>query len=299
MAQNDITSKQNEQTSIDRLAAQRNLYTHSKAISHLLFVASVLVPVILAILKVVITSCPLIPKIIVVYSFMATLSRIWLKDMTDKRKLMAAKIQQLFDCDLFGLAWNEALCGTKPKPEDVFNARKGKIDKNLNNWYESIVSKLPLSLGALVCMRTNVAYDQSLRKQYSVLCYIITFIAVAIVCSLGMINNTGMWDAFLYGIIPLMPLITWGIDLHKQHCANLKALNNIETLIETSLNQAKEGHQPSQRTLEEIQNFIFLHRKTSYLIPNMFYKIARRKNETAAFYGANEICKTYNLFKIK
>lgn len=144
-------------------------------------------------------------------------------------------------------------------------------------------------------MRTNVTYDQLLRKKYSILCGILTFVAVAIVLSLGLLHNTGMWDAFLYGIVPLMPLITWWIDLCKQHRANLKALNNIETLIETSLNQAKKGIQPNQQTLDEIQNFIFLHRKTSYLIPDMFYKIARKNNEAAASYGANQICEIYNL----
>lgn len=129
MAQNDISTKQNEQTFIDRLAAQRKLYSSSKSISHFLLFSCVLVPVILAILKVIFPSCSILPKIIVVYSFVATISRIWLEDMTKKRILMAAKIQQLFDCDLFGLTWNTALCGTKPTPEEIFNARKKASDK--------------------------------------------------------------------------------------------------------------------------------------------------------------------------
>ncbi len=295
MEQNSIVIKENEQTFIDRLAAQRHLYSKAKRLSNLLFVVCVLLPVLLAIAKVIYPNCVSLPKIIVVYSVAATLLRIWLKDLTTKRKVDAARIQQLFDCELFGLEWNKALCGQMPKPEDVLKAARGASYKNLNNWYEPIVSQLPLSVGALVCMRTNVVYDQSLRKAYSTVCYVFTFIAIIAVAALGMWNNTGMWDAFLYGIVPLMPLVTWVIDLHKQHSANYKALCNIEPLIEAGLAQARDQKCVSQSALQEIQNFIYLHRKSSYLVPDCFYKISRKKNEAAAYYGANKVCEAYNL----
>ena len=224
MEQNNIATKQNEQTFLDRLAAQRHLYSKAKRLSNLLFVVCVLFPVLLAIAKVLFSDCGYLPKIIVIYSFAAALLRIWLKDLTTNRKVLAARIQQLFDSELFALNWNKALCGEKPQPEEIHNALKGANTKNLRDWYEPIVSQLPLSVGALVCMRTNVVYDQSLRKSYSTFCYILTVIAIILVCVFGMMHNAGMWDAFLYGIVPLMPLVTWLIDLHKQHKTNYKTL---------------------------------------------------------------------------
>lgn len=295
MAKNNITTKQNEQTFIDRLAAQRHLYSKAKRLSNIVFFVCVLLPVLLAIAKVLYPECDRLPKIIVVYSVIATLLRIWLKDLSTSLKVTAARIQQLFDCELFGLEWNNALCGAKPKPEDVLKATRGASYKKLNNWYETIVSQLPTSVGVLVCMRTNVVYDQSLRKAYSILCYVLTFIAIIAVAVLGMWKNAGMWDAFLYGIVPLMPLVTWVIDLHKQHSANYKALCNIEPLLEAGFVQAKEHHCVNQNALQEIQNFIFLHRKTSYLVPDLFYKLNRKKNEVAAYYGAEKVCEAYNL----
>ncbi len=296
MAKNNIVTKQNEQTFIDRLAAQRHLYSKAKRLSNIVFVVCVLLPVLLAIAKVLYPECDRLPKIIIVYSVIATLLRIWLKDLSTSLKVTAARIQQLFDCELFGLEWNKPLCGATPKPEDVLKATKGASYKKLNNWYETIVSQLPPSVGVLVCMRTNVVYDQSLRKAYSILCYVLTFIAIIAVAVLGMWKNAGMWDAFLYGIVPLMPLVTWVIDLHKQHSANYKALCNIEPLLEAGFVQAKEQHCVNQNILQEIQNFIFLHRKTSYLVPDLFYKLNRKKNEAAAYYGAEKVCEAYNLF---
>lgn len=295
MAQNDIASKQNEQTFIDRLAAQRHLYSKAKRLSNLLFIICVALPVALAIAKVLFPNCYSLPKVVVVYSFVATLLRFWLKDLAVKRKNLAARVQQLFDCELFDLKWNKPLCGVEPKPEEVYNAAKDANYKNLNDWYEPIVSELPLPVGALVCMRTNVVYDQSLRKSYSTLCYVLTTLAVIAVVVLGMWNNTRLWDCFLYGIVPLMPLVSWGIDLYKQHNANFSALNNIESLINDGLKEAKMSQRVSINSLDDIQNFMFLHRKSSYMIPDMFYKINRKKNEKAAYYGAKEICKMYNL----
>lgn len=295
MEQNNIVAKENEQTFKDRLAAQRHLYSKAKRLSNLIFVLCVLLPVLLATAKVLYPTNVILPKVIVVYSFVASMSRMWLKDLFTNNKISAARIQQLFDCELFGLEWNKALCGQKPKPEEILEATRGANYKKLSDWYDPIVSKLPLTVGALVCMRTNVVYDQSLRKAYSTVCYVLTFIAIIVVAVLGMWNNTGMWDAFLYGIVPLMPLITWGVDLHKQHSANYKALCNIEPLIEAGFIQVKEKQNVSSSSLQEIQNFIYLHRKSSYLVPDLFYKMKRKKNEAAAYYGAKMVCEAYNL----
>ena len=150
MVQNDIVTRENEQTFIDRLAAQRHLYSKAKKLSNILFVVCVLLPVVLSIAKVLYPTCVSLPKIIVVYSVVATLLRIWLKDLSTNLKVSAARIQQLFDCDLFGLEWNKALCGSKPKPEDVLKATRGASYEKLDNWYETIVSQLPPTVGVLV-----------------------------------------------------------------------------------------------------------------------------------------------------
>lgn len=292
---NNIATKQNEKTFLDYLAAQRHLYSDAKRFSLVLFVVCVLFPVLLAIVKLFFIDCSILAKAIVVYSFAATLIRIWLNDLTKSRKVLAARIQQLFDTELFGLSWNKALCGTKPLPEDIHKALKGASYNGLLNWYDPIVSKLTPSVGALVCMRTNIVYDLALRKSYSNLCYVLTFIAIIVVCVFGMVHNTGIWNAFLYGIVPLMPLITWLIDLHKQHRANYNTLSSILPLIEAGFEQVKNNGTVELQTLDEIQNFIYLHRKTSYLIPEVFYRMNRKQNEDAMFYGVSKVIETYHL----
>ena len=295
MVQNDIVSRQNERTFLNRLAAQRHLYSKTKTLSAWIFVLCIIVPVLLAIAKVVWPIRTVLPKIIVVYSVAATLMRKLLKNWAMHQKVLAARIQQLFDCELFGLPWNKALCGAKPQPEEIHKQLKGANLANLENWYSEKVAELPKSVGSIVCMRTNVVYDHSLRSAYSKLCVGLTALALLAVFVMGAMNNTGIWDAFLFGIVPLMPLISWGIDMYQEHSANQRALCNLETLIDSGLEEANVKHQVSEGTLNEIQNFMFLHRKTSYLIPDYFYKLLRGKQEEAAYYGVEEICSMYHL----
>ncbi len=134
---------------------------------------------------------------------------------------------------------------------------QGVSRDKLDNWYEPEVSNLSPNNGALVCMRTNVVYDKTLRHSYFCFCVItIALIAIAII-SLGMANNTGLFDFFFYAVVPLMPLVTWMIDFIKQYRTNIKALDNVENLVQSALQKAKDGDNVSLLELEEIQNYLY------------------------------------------
>lgn len=295
---NDIVEKENQTAFIDRLLAQRNLYSKAKCFSGALLVLCVLVPVVLFFVKCFIPSVCYISEIVVVYGVVATILRILLKDTTDCYQGLAARVQQLFDTELFDLEWNKPLCGEKPCPEKIRKySRKGDRSK-LTNWYGELVAKLPKSTGSLVCMRTNVMYDKGLREKYFICCVIVFALAALAVTVLGLLNNTRLWDAFLYGLVPLMPIITWFIDVFKQHFKSIKVLDNLYALIISTLETARGGNEIDNETLTEIQNFIFLHRKSSYLIPDCVYNLFRSKSEEEASYGVQQVCEEYQLLNI-
>ena len=295
---NDIVEKENQEVFIDRLLAQRNLYSKAKCFSGALLILCILVPVLLSFVKCFCPDLCYISQIVVVYGVVATILRILLKDTTDCYQGLAARVQQLFDTELFDLEWNKPLCGEKPLAEQIYKySRKGKRDK-LANWYGEIVAELPKSTGSLVCMRTNVTYDKGLRKRYFICCVLVFFIAALSVIVLGLVNNTGLWDAFLYGLVPLMPIVTWFIDVFKQHCKSIKVLDNLYALIISALETAGGGNEVSNEALTEIQNFIYLHRKSSYLVPDCVYNLFRLKSEGEAQYSAQRVCEEYRLLNV-
>ena len=287
---NDIIVKENLQFNIDRLDAQRHLYVKVKRYTFASLFLCVIVPVLTSFAKVIFPGVEPIIKGAIVYSFATLFVKQFLSSRASSLRNLAARIQQLFDCELFDLNWNEPLCGKKPQPEEIHDAKTGKNLTKLNNWYEPVIGQLPQKYGVIVCMRTNVTYDQKLRRTFSWIVEALIVGALIFVFSIGFKQNDNMWDWFLNALVPLSPIISWFIDIWKQNNNNIEALNKLQTLIDKSLNVAINHQEIPVSDLDRIQNFIFVHRNTSYIIPESIYNMLRKKTENAAKYSAQQIC---------
>lgn len=290
MAQNDIGRKQDLPENIDRLAAQRHLYSLAKRVSHVVFVVCIILPITLALIKFLLPDVEWYAKVVVVFSFLATIAKIVLGDVKKYRQNLAARIQQLFDCDLFNLPWNDALCGNQPLPEDVYKYKEGVPTEKLYGWYESEISSLPHEYAVLICMRTNVVYDQSIRKYYQRLCTIMAIIASLLVFCTGFIADVTLWNLFLYAIVPLMPVASWYVDIRNQYKKNMIALEKLQVLINNGIEKAVAKQNVTMQELMTIQNFMFIHRNTSYVIPDVIYNRKRNESEKATAYSVHQIC---------
>lgn len=287
---NDICRKQNLPENIDKLAAQRHLYTLAKRVSLLIFVACIILPIVLAIFKFLFPNVEWYAKVVVLVSFVATIAKIVLGDVKKYRQNLAARIQQQFDCELFNLPWNDALCGNQPLPEEIFKYKQGIHRDKLLNWYESEIESLPHEYAVLVCMRTNVVYDQGIRRYYQRLCTGMAIIAAVLVFCSGLIADVTLWSLFLYGIIPLMPVVSWFVDVKSQYRKNMTALDKLQLLINAGLEKASAKEAISMQSLMTIQNFMYIHRNTSYVIPDVIYNKKREESEMATAYSVHQIC---------
>ena len=287
---NDIIVKENLQFNIDRLDAQRHLYVKVKRYTFASLFLCVIVPILTSFAKVIFPGVEPIIKGAIVYSFATLFVKQFLSSRASSLRNLAARIQQLFDCELFDLNWNEPLCGKKPQPEEIHDAKTGKNLTKLNNWYEPVIGQLPQKYGVIVCMRTNVTYDQKLRRTFSWIVEVLIVGALIFVFSIGFKQNDNMWDWFLNALVPLSPIIAWFIDIWKQNNNNIEALNKLKSLIDKSLNMAISNKDVPVSDLERIQNFMFVHRNTSYTIPERIYNMLRKKTENAAKYSAQQIC---------
>ena len=287
---NDIIVKENLQFNIDRLDAQRHLYVIVKRYTFASLFLCVIVPILTSFAKVIFPGVEPIIKGAIVYSFATLFVKQFLSSRASSLRNLAARIQQLFDCELFDLSWNEPLCGKKPQPEEIHDAKTGKNLTKLNNWYEPVIGQLPQKYGVIVCMRTNVTYDQKLRRTFSWIVEALIVGALIFVFSIGFKQNDNMWDWFLNALVPLSPIISWFIDIWKQNNNNIEALNKLQSLIDKSLNMAISHQEIPVSDLDRIQNFMFVHRNTSYTIPERIYNMLRKKTEDAAKYSAQQIC---------
>lgn len=79
------------------------------------------------------------------------------------------------------------------------------------------------------------------------------------------------------------------MDLHKQNHKNVMALERLNQLIDSALRKLRNGDNVEEQNVISIQNFMFIHRSSSYVIPDLIYKLRRNKHEEATRYSVAHI----------
>lgn len=279
---NRVNEMQNEPFSIDMLSAQRHYYSQAKLVVYTSLFFCVIVIAVLSILNRIYPS-EILGKTVLVYSIFAFVLSSFLMNYRNKLQNLAARIQHLFDIRLFGLKWDTALCGIEPRVEDV---KKGKQkDQNgLDDWYKDIPDDLPLEAVALVCLRMNVEYDKSMKQKLSLLMYIVVFLIAIVVVIAN--NERTIRDMALYSIVPLLPVAKYLYDVKRRIDSDKDRLIRLDVSIDSLMKNAIQEGLIEKEELQNINNQIFEHRRTSPLVPDWLYKILRDKEEETAAYSA-------------
>lgn len=287
---NNITSKQKEDFFIDRLAAQRNLYTCCKWLNGIHFIISAVAVVTLTLLKLFANLTEEWLNWIALYSIIVAVVAPLLVKFLRNRQLMAARIQQWFDTELFGLPWNDALCGNIPDAGLVHRHMKGQDRNKLDDWYvPDSIKELSLENGILVCMRENVYYDKRLRETFRCLCMSLAIICLATIVWIALANEQSTWDLVLKEVLPLLPLYNWWLSVHKQNNDSIALVQKVDSIIMNLVQKSKVGQAPMNSELSQLQDFIFNHRRSCYVIPDTLYTIMRKCLEEETAYDINEL----------
>src|SRR4028119_2483774 len=117
---NTIPQEQLTHKQIERLAAQRQIYSDAKRIQVVLITLSVPCVIVLTLVAAVF---PRFQVFVAFWGIIVTILDIVV--FTPRQKLLqekAAKIQQLFDCDVLQMDWFKLNSGNRPEPETVVEA---------------------------------------------------------------------------------------------------------------------------------------------------------------------------------
>lgn len=291
---NLILRTQNESFQIDQLLAQQNIYSNAKVLQGLLIFITIPVPIIIAL---VIRYFPnLIDEknwVFVLYLIIASLSEKVLENFVDRFKKLAASIQEVFDTKVLLIEPNETLntarvdseiirrCSKKPK------AKIKKINK-VKNWYSLNIVNIQTNIASILCQRTNIYYDFSVRKRYSWVMRIfvvLTFLALLII---SLKNDVTLKVFLIEVVIPSIPVFMFAykeIDCNTESIDNLEHLKNLieETIEGLTINSSIE-----KSLLRKIQDRIYANRNLSPLIPDFLYEIIRPKLEDEMNYSVEE-----------
>lgn len=290
---NTIPKEQNAERQLQRLAAQRQLYATAKTLfGWQVFVSG---PVAVALALFVLGS-PQLKAYAALWGILVSLSDVfWLTPWQKRLRNKAARVQELFDCDVLVLPWYELKASKRPEPELV----KEQSDKYkrweasmppLSNWYGPEVGCIPLHIARLACQRTNCWWDAKQRRRYAVLVIVgVAAVFLAVLC-LAMGNGLTIEDFVLEVAAPLSPALLLGI---RQFAEQMEAAARLDTLKEHAerlWNDALNGRQESEITLRArgLQNEILENRKRSPLVFDLIFKRLRRDYEIQMNHGVAE-----------
>ncbi len=281
---NQILTRQNEQVFIDRLAAQRQLYDEEKRWITLWIVISGLVAVLgsglLAYFKMINAYIILAAALIMLLEFL-------LLYIIRKRGQDAARIQELFDCDLLEMQWNNFLA---KRPDDAMIAaaaaryyqRTPPEKRGLVDWYNRRIDGMSLPKARVDCQRQNIEWDLRQRKEYIIWVGVGLFGLAVILAAISIGANLPALDFFAGPVLLSLPIFTAGLKHIYDHYLAVQRLVELQVEVKELVVQA-ENPNPDETFLSqqsrELQNEIYHHRSENPPVFSWFYELIRKKYE--------------------
>jgi hypothetical protein len=289
----NILTRENEKSSIEKLAAQREIYSSAKNYFYLQTFIAVLSLVLLSFAQLIFPKTDL-TLVIATVSFLAVISDNLLDKYVSDLKEKAAKIQELFDTYVLNIRWNNILCLDKPEFNEIFkHFQEHKIKKRdfskFANWYEKEITAVSEQAGKIICQKTNCNYDSSIRKRYNSVILFIGIATIILILLFTIFSETTFSKILLTVIFPSAPIIQW---THKNVMINNDSIKNLEQLnsmINSAWSDLKTGETVSNETVRQIQDGIYLNRKGSPLIPDFIYNKLRNKLELQTNYTVGQL----------
>ncbi len=281
---NQIPTDQNTQKQLERLAAQRELYSSAKRWHLSQIVLTVFLPVLLSSVALIRPYLSVISAIFGVLSFIADIT--FIEPVIKRKRIKAAKIQELFDCDVLKIPVSPLKTVDDIAVEEVLQYYNAHIKVKTNverirNWYSSEVGKLPMHIARILCQRTNCWWDSKLRERYSTFLMYTGSIVFTVIMIAGLIANLTLVQVTLIAS-GLIPFFQFCIKQYNDNNEAAKRLNELVAFSKQVWNEALSGNL-SKEMIEgnsrRLQDEIFEHRSKSPLILDTYYKLFRDSQE--------------------
>jgi hypothetical protein len=277
---NQIPASQVTEKQMERLRAQRALYSRAKTLLGIHVTLSVPFAVLWSILAIFYPDSKIYAAVWGIG--VALLDVVFFTREQKSLKSKAAKIQEAFDCDVLGLDWRSIHVGGKPDPEDIVRwSRRADPEAKLKDWYPPAVGQLPLPLARAICQRANCWWDAELRRRYARMSVGVVAAILAITVITGIIGHFQVDQWILTGIVPLVPVFMLGLRQSIEQNEAADRLDALRRHAEKMWTEILTGASDEKVTQEsrELQDEIFDHRRRNPLIFDWIYNLLRDGQE--------------------
>lgn len=289
-ALNDIPERQNAPAQLALMRARQQTYRRAMTLVVLQFCLTVVLPVLAAVAAL---AAPTIRPFATSLALLISVVDVTVLDRAQRKYLkLAAKIAEAFDCAVLDLPWDQFVAGKRPEPEALVEAESAWRggDDSLLNWYPTSVGKAPLHLARIICQRTNLWYDASLRRHYGN--WILGGAGVVLAVLLAAAYVAGLTvEVFIASVLaPAGPILIWSLREYFRQRDTAEAQETVRGDAEALWERAKTGEcgeGECQALSRKLQNAIYARRVRSPLILPFVYKLRRSGMEVQMNKGAD------------
>lgn len=292
---NQIPQRQNQDQFLQYLAAQRQLYDDEKKwMTVWTCVATGLAVLGTGAIAITQPFTPLITwiTVIIVIGEFAVVPAI-----INRRKI-AAKIQEIFDCELLEMDWNNVLADPKPEPETILAAYQRFRDsrnpeewEKLKDWYSPTVGNLPLAKARIACQKENIWWDSRQRRAYAMWVFLVTAAVAFIVITIGIWTKWTLAQFFQGPLLLTLPALALGLKHGYDHQKSANRLDKLKRVVDDlwkDVSKETVSHDVLAQRTRQLQDEIFRHRSENPPVFSWFYKKLQKKFEEAAGVVVNE-----------
>lgn len=275
----EIGRSQNTDGNLRRYAAAARYYWYAK----LLHFGGRSVTVILALASplVLLFSPDLGPALGAVAGGWLFVSRLVCEPWRQGLQLKGATAQEMFDCAVLKLEWNETV--VRRLAEEEIRSASGSMKRvgKIRDWYPT-ESPADWPESVLLCQRSNAVWA---RRQHRAYAWVLVGAAVVwwIVGVVVAVADTATLADYLVIVgLPSLPALLDAGEFARAHLVDAQRREQVEDRA-SALLQAGEA---TQQDLREIQDQLFELRRDAQLVPGWFYKLIRPKFEADMQYAA-------------
>lgn len=200
-----------------------------------------------------------------------------------------AVIQEMFDTELYGLAWNQTAAGAKFPPHEIsklargFSPSRGRGGR-LRDWYVD-TGGVAQPYDIFICQEQNLGWDARLRRRWAaaLLALVIAWALLGLLT--GYIARLTVPETLLRWYLPAAVALLLGIDGYKTHRAVAAERERIIPVLQAEIDAAQQPPLPQEevqrllKTAREIQDVIFATRQEAARVPQWFYARFRDNDE--------------------
>ncbi|WP_227953278.1 S-4TM family putative pore-forming effector [Rouxiella badensis] len=292
---NTIFSNQSSQDNLSLLYAQAYLYNRIKIFSNVNFIISIVIPIILSTVAAVLKSQYGYPQekisaYLGLYGLTVLSLNLSLSGYISSERKKAAIIQEMYDCNVLRIKWNDLRVGKKISRDNIFRAARYYLDRPVKakarfgneGWYINKTYDAPQSIMALLCHGKNLGWDRSLRDQLNTLYIFGLSVSLFSLVLYGMLMNASLNDGLFY-IVFTLPLIRYFLQQFFDNRKSRDRIDKLKDYIDKEVSDMKISGRLNEDDLNyklrSIQDEVFSHRVTSPSVPNFIHLMMKKDNE--------------------